>query len=91
MEKDYNEIRALLSTLEDDLGEICLVSEKVSGIYYLSARQDGEPFAGEYYAATDTPIISQQARAHGRMCGGNPALMEKAWEIFEKYEQDNAE
>ena len=66
MEKNYDEIRDLLSNLEEDLGEICLVNEKVSGIYYLTARQDGEPFAGEYYAVTDTPIISRQVRAYGR-------------------------
>ncbi len=32
MEKNYDDIRALLSSLEDDLGEICLVNEKASGM-----------------------------------------------------------
>ena len=37
-------------------------------------------------------IMMEYMRAAAeKMCGGNPALMEKAWEIFEKYEQNNAE
>ncbi len=66
MEKNYDDIRALLSSLEDDLGEICLVNEKASGIYYLTARQDGEPVAAEYYAVADTSIISRQAKEYGK-------------------------
>lgn len=57
---------AELSALVDEVGTISKRERLCPGIYYLTAQQDGEPFATEYYAVTDTPIISQQARAYGR-------------------------
>ena len=64
--KYYNEINALLSNLENELGEILITGEKAPGIYYLTVQQDGASFAEEYYAVADTSIISRQAKEYGK-------------------------
>ena len=64
--KYYNEINALLSNLENELGEILITGEKAPGIYYLTVQQDGASFAEEYYAVADTSIISRQVKAYGK-------------------------
>lgn len=55
-----------LSELEHELGQILQTEQECPGIYHLVAKQDDEPTAVEYYAVTDTPIISQEAKAYGK-------------------------
>ena len=57
---------AELSELENELGQLLLTEQECAGVYYLVAQRDDEAIATEYYAVTDTPIISQEAREYGK-------------------------
>lgn len=57
---------AELSGLEDELGQLLLTEQECSGVYYLVAKHEDDPIATEYYAVTDTPIISQEAKIYGK-------------------------
>lgn len=59
-----------LSALADELGTIILTEQMCSGVYYLTAKHDEEAFAAEYYAVADTPVISPEAKEHGRRISG---------------------
>lgn len=55
-----------LSPLEVELGQIQVTKQIYPGIYYLLVTPEHDLFATEYYAVTDTPIISREAKAYGR-------------------------
>ena len=63
-----------LSSLKDELGQIDSAEQVYPGIYYLLVKQEDSPFASEYYAVSDTPIISQEAKTYGRDISG--------WRLF---------
>ncbi|MBQ9720190.1 MAG: hypothetical protein IJV64_05790 [Oscillospiraceae bacterium] len=62
--------------LEDDIGEIVATEQLGPGVYYIAARNLESGLPCEYYVArSDTPALSEQAKAYGRPVPGCPALL----------------
>ena len=54
-----------LDALEAELGPIIMTEQLCPGVCYLAVKYENEGLIREYYAVTDTPVISQAARAYG--------------------------
>ena len=59
-----------LDALEAELGPIIMTEQLCPGVCYLAVKYENEGLIREYYAVTDTPVISQAARAYGHRTAG---------------------
>ena len=56
--------------LEAELGPIIMTEQLCPGVCYLTVKYENEGLIREYYAVTDTPVISQAAKAYGHRTAG---------------------
>lgn len=56
--------------LEAELGPIIMTEQLCPGVCYLAVKYENEGLIREYYAVTDTPVISQAAKAYGHRTAG---------------------
>ena len=59
-----------LLDLEDELGPIVEKEWACPGVYFLTARNEDELIARDYYAVMEKSIIPQEARPYGKKISG---------------------
>ena len=74
--KQESEIRAVLVSLENELGKIREIQQLSSGVYYLSIQPPTKLICSEYYIVlANSPVISPEAKAYGESLPDHPELL----------------